>query len=87
IARQSTLIDASLKDKAMQEVVNNLDGTDYLKSETSEDIASLSQQDLNKLGKVKVMVNGKPQAYVVSDPALLRALIQVNDIGSRSLFN
>ncbi len=87
IARQSTLIDASLKNKAMQEVVNNLDGTDYLKSETSEDIASLSQQDLNKLGKVKVMVNGKPQAYVVSDPALLRALIQVNDIGSRSLFN
>ncbi|BBW91794.1 hypothetical protein PS1M3_18810 [Pseudoalteromonas sp. PS1M3] len=87
IGRQSTLIDASLKNKAMQEVVNNLDGTDYLKSETSEDIASLSQQDLNKLGKVKVMVNGKPQAYVVSDPALLRALIQVNDIGSRSLFN
>ncbi len=87
IARQSTLIDASLKNKAMQEVVNNLDGTDYLKSETSEDIASLSQQDLNKLGKVKVMVNGKPQAYVVSDPALLRALIQVNDVGSQSLFN
>ena len=53
----------------MQEVVNNLDGTDYMKAESSEDIASLSQQDLNKLGKVKVMVNGKPQAYVVSDPA------------------
>ncbi|MET6758922.1 LPD38 domain-containing protein [Pseudoalteromonas sp. NCIMB_1079] len=87
ISRQSTFIDASLKNKAMQEVVNNLDGTDYMKAESSEDIASLSQQDLNKLGKVKVMVDGKPQAYVVSDPALLRALIQVNDVGSQSLFN
>jgi len=87
IARQSTLIDASLKNKAMQEVVNNLDGTDYMQAETSEEIASLSQQELNKLHRVKVMRNGKAQAYMVSDPALLRALIQVNDVGSQSLFN
>lgn len=87
IARQSTLIDASLKNKAMQEVVNNLNGSDYMQAVESEDIASLSQHDLNKLGKVKVMVNGQQQAYVVSDPALLRSLIQVNDVGSKSLFN
>lgn len=87
IARQSTLIDASLKNKAMQEVTDNLDGTDYMQAETSEEIASLSQQELNKLHRVKVMRNGKAQAYMVSDPALLRALIQVNDVGSQSLFN
>ncbi|URQ87747.1 DEAD/DEAH box helicase family protein [Pseudoalteromonas sp. SCSIO 43088] len=86
ITRQSTLIDASLKNKAMLEVVNNLDGTDFMKSENSEDIAALSQHDLNKLGKVKVMNGGKAQAYVVSDPALLRSLIQINSNGSQNLF-
>ncbi|WP_417623086.1 LPD38 domain-containing protein [Parasphingorhabdus sp.] len=86
ITRQSTLIDASLKNKAMLEVVNNLDGTDFMKSENGEDIAALSQHDLNKLGKVKVMNGGKAQAYVVSDPALLRSLIQINSNGSQNLF-
>ncbi|MBE0418567.1 hypothetical protein EI165_00335 [Pseudoalteromonas nigrifaciens] len=87
IARQSTMIDASLKNKAMMEVADNLAGTDYMQAESSDDIANLNQQELNKLHRVKVMRNGKAQAYVVSDPSLLRALIQVNDIGSRSLFN
>jgi len=87
IARQSTLIDASLKNKAMQEVVNNLDGTDYMTHEKSEEAKNRTQEQLNNDGKVRVMVNGKPQAYLVSDPALLRALIQVNDVGSQSLFN
>ncbi|MBB1299228.1 LPD38 domain-containing protein [Pseudoalteromonas sp. SR41-7] len=87
ISRQSTLLDASLKNKAMQEVTDNLVGTDYMQAEASEEIANLSQQDLNKLHRVKVMRNGKAQAYMVSDPALLRALIQINDAGSQSLFN
>ncbi|TMP48731.1 LPD38 domain-containing protein [Pseudoalteromonas sp. S1688] len=87
IARQSTLIDASLKNKAMQEVVNNLDGTDYMTHEKSEEAKNRTQEQLNNDGKVRVMVNGKPQAYLVSDPALLRALIQINDVGSQSLFN
>ena len=87
IARQSTLIDASLKNKAMQEVARNLDGTDFMKAENSEEALNRTQQQLNNDGKIKVMFDGRPQAYVVSDPALLRALIQVNDIGSRSLFN
>ncbi|WP_288989333.1 LPD38 domain-containing protein [uncultured Pseudoalteromonas sp.] len=87
IGRQSTLIDASLKNKAMQEVVRNLDGTDYMTHENSDIAKSMTQQQLNNDGKVRVMIDGKPQAYLVSDPALLRALIQVNDVGSQSLFN
>jgi len=87
IARQSTLIDASLKNKAMMEVTDNLSGTDYMQAEESEAIANLSQTELNKLHRVKVMRNGKAEAYMVSDPSLLRALIHINDIGSKSLFN
>jgi hypothetical protein len=86
IQRHSTLIDASLKNHAMLEIVGNLDGTDYMQSVDSPDIVALSQADLNKLGRVKVMRDGKAEAYVVSDPALLRGLLQINDAGSKSLF-
>lgn len=87
IQRQSTLIDAALKNKAMLEVVNNLDGTDYMQAIDSPDIAALSQAELSKIGRVRVMHNGKAKAYAVSDPALLRGLLQINDAGSKSLFN
>ncbi len=87
ITRQSTLIEASLKNKAMQEVVANLDGTDYMAHEKSDDAKSMTQEELNRNSKVRVMINGEPQAYLVSDPSLLRALIQINDLGSQSLFN
>ncbi|HCU64535.1 MAG TPA: hypothetical protein DF774_02115 [Rheinheimera sp.] len=87
IQRQSTLIDAALKNKAMLEIVDNLSGTDYMEAVTSPDIAALSQTELNLLSKVKVMRNGQAEAYVVSDPALLRGLLQINDAGSKSLFN
>jgi hypothetical protein len=87
IHRQSTMIDAALKNKAMLEIVENLDGTDYMEAVTSPDIAALSQTELNLLSKVKVMRNGKAEAYAVSDPALLRGLLQINDAGSKSLFN
>jgi IS1 family transposase len=87
IQRQSTLIDAALKNKAMLEVVNNLDGTDYMQAIDSPDIAALSQAELSKIGRVRVMYNGKAKAYAVSDPALLRGLLQSNDAGSKSLFN
>jgi hypothetical protein len=33
------------------------------------------------------MRDGKAEAYAVSDPALLRGLLQINDSGSKSLFN
>lgn len=87
IQRQSTLIDAALKNHAMLEIVGNLSGTDYMQPVTSPEIAALSQTDLNLLSKVKVMRDGKPEAYAVSDPALLRGLLQINDAGSKSLFN
>lgn len=87
IQRQSTLIDAALKNKAMLEIVENLSGTDYMEAVTSPDIAALSQTELNMLSKVKVMRDGKAEAYAVSDPALLRGLLQINDSGSKSLFN
>ena len=87
IQRQSTLIDAALKNNAMLEIVGNLSGTDYMQPVTSPEIAALSQTELNLLSKVKVMRDGKPEAYAVSDPALLRGLLQINDAGSKSLFN
>ncbi|QWV06142.1 hypothetical protein KQ246_06995 [Pseudoalteromonas shioyasakiensis] len=87
ITRQSTLIEASLKNKAMQEVVSNLDGTDFMIHEKSDDAKSMTQEELNRNSKVRVMINGEPQAYLVSDPALMRSLIQVNSSGSQNIVN
>lgn len=87
ITRQSTLIDAALKNKAMQEVVRNLSGTEFMQPETSAEISALGQQELNQLQRVRVMINGQPKAYMVSDPALLRSLMQINSVGSQNLFN
>ncbi len=87
IARQSTLIDAAIKNKAMAEVVSNLEGTPFMQAVDSPDIAALSQTELNLLQKVKVMRNGKAEAYTVTDPALLRGLLQIHTIGNQSLFN
>ncbi|MGR3982455.1 LPD38 domain-containing protein [Pseudoalteromonas sp. 1181_04] len=87
ITRQSTLIEASLKNKAMQEVVSNLNGTDYMTHEKSDEAKSLTQEQLNKISKVRVMIDGEPQAYLVSDPALMRSLIQINSTGSQNIVN
>ena len=87
ISRQSTLLDASLKNKAMMEITNNLEGTDYMTKVDSPEFAKLTQRELNSIQRVKVMIDGKPVAYAVSDPALLRGLVAVNDIGSNALFN
>ncbi|MBV2128146.1 LPD38 domain-containing protein [Arsukibacterium indicum] len=87
IQRHSTLIDASLKNNAMLEIVANLSGTDYMQPVTSPDIVALSQAELRQISRVKVMRDGKPEAYAVSDPALLRGLLQISDPGSKSLFN
>jgi hypothetical protein len=87
IARQSTMIDAAIKNKAMAEVVSNLEGTPFMQAVDSPDIAALSQTELNLLQKVKVMRNGKAEAYTVTDPALLRGLLQIHTIGNQSLFN
>ncbi|ASM53702.1 hypothetical protein PNIG_a1554 [Pseudoalteromonas nigrifaciens] len=87
ITRQSTLIEASLKNKAMQEVVSNLDGTDFMSHEKSDEAKSRTQQQLNNDHKVRVMINGEPEAYLVSDPALLRSLIQINSSGSQNIVN
>lgn len=87
ITRQSTLIEASLKNKAMQEVVSNLNGTDYMTHEKSDEAKSLTQEQLNQMNKVRVMADGNPEAYLVSDPALMRSLIQINSSGSQNIVN
>ncbi|WP_413734257.1 LPD38 domain-containing protein [Shewanella sp. BJSY2023SW005] len=87
ILRQSTMLDAALKNKAMMEVTDNLTGTDFMTKVDSPEFAKLSQRELNSIQRVKVMRNGQAEAYAVSDPALLRSLIAVNDIGSSSMFN
>jgi|GEM_PF-1445976 len=87
IHRQATMIDASLKNKAMIEISDNLDGTGFMASTDSAEFAELSQAELNKIQRVKVMRDGKPTTYVVSDPSLLRGLMSVNDAGSRALLN
>lgn len=87
IHRQSTMIDAAIKNKAMAEVVSNLEGTPFMQAVDSPDIAALSQTELNLLQKVKVMRNGKAEAYTVTDPALLRGLLQIHTIGNNSLLN
>ncbi len=87
ILRQSTMLDAALKNKAMMEVTDNLTGTDFMAKVDSPEFAKLSQRELNSIQRVKVMRNGQAEAYAVSDSALLRSLIAVNDVGSSSLFN
>lgn len=87
IQRQSTMIDAAIKNKAMAEVVGNLEGSPFMQAVESPEIAALSQTELNLLQKVKVMRNGKAEAYTVTDPALLRGLLQIHTIGNNSLFN
>lgn len=87
ILRQSTMLDAALKNKAMMEVTDNLTGTDFMMKVDSPEFAKLSQRELNSIQRVKVMRNGQAEAYAVSDSALLRSLIAVNDVGSSSLFN
>ncbi|MEL4360966.1 LPD38 domain-containing protein [Shewanella algae] len=87
ILRQSTMLDAALKNKAMMEVTDNLTGTDFMTKVDSPEFAKLSQRELNSIQRVKVMRNGQAEAYAVSDGALLRSLIAVNDVGSSSLFN
>ncbi|MGI2006668.1 hypothetical protein ACRN98_21975, partial [Shewanella oncorhynchi] len=85
ILRQSTMIDAALKNKAMLEVVENLDGTGMMDKITANEYSLLSENEQKRT--VRMMVNGKQQRVVVSDPALLRALMAINDVSSRSLFN
>ncbi|MGR6502807.1 LPD38 domain-containing protein [Shewanella sp. Koi 1] len=85
ILRQSTMIDAALKNKAMLEVVENLDGTGFMDKITANEYSLLSEDEQKRT--VRMMVNGKQQRVVVSDPALLRALMAINDVSSRSLFN
>ncbi|MCT8857532.1 DEAD/DEAH box helicase family protein [Shewanella xiamenensis] len=87
ILRQSTMLDAALKNKAMLEVADNLDGTQFMTQVDSPEFAKLSQRELNSIQRVKVMRDGQAVAYAVTDPALLRGLIAVNDVGSQALFN
>ncbi|MCG9964631.1 LPD38 domain-containing protein [Shewanella cutis] len=87
ILRQSTMLDAALKNKAMLEVTNNLSGTEFMTEVDSPEFAKLSQRELNSIQRVKVMRDGQAVAYAVTDPALLRGLIAVNDVGSQALFN
>ena len=94
IQRQVSMIDAAVKNNAAREIANNLAGTEYM---TRDDDAGINEA-IDKIGvsrgdlaknfqKVRVMENGKPVYYYVSDPALLRGLLQVHDVGSKALFN
>ncbi|MCH7421315.1 LPD38 domain-containing protein [Shewanella sp. MM_2022_3] len=87
ILRQSTMLDAALKNKAMLEVTDNLSGTEFMTEVDSPEFAKLSQRELNSIQRVKVMRDGQAVAYAVTDPALLRGLIAVNDVGSQALLN
>lgn len=87
ILRQSTMLDAALKNKAMLEVTDNLSGTEFMTEVDSPEFTKLSQRELNSIQRVKVMRDGQAVAYAVTDPALLRGLIAVNDVGSQALFN
>ncbi|RAK01597.1 LPD38 domain-containing protein [Aliidiomarina maris] len=88
IQRQVSLIDAAIKNNAAREVAANLDGTEFMtKASDAEASGEFTRQELASRQKVRVMEHGKPVHYLVSDPALLRGLMQVHDIGSKAIFN
>lgn len=82
LKRQATLIEAAMKNKAMAEVANNLAGTTYMESVKLNKIEAEQVGRLRASGKatpyVSVMRNGEKTWYKVSDPALLRGLVQLN---------
>ena len=82
LQRQATLIDASMKNKAMLEVAGNLDGTPFMKKVKLNKIQidAITKKRLAKKATpyVSVNENGETQWYEVLEPSLLRALMQLN---------
>ena len=79
LMRQAKLIEASMKNKAMLEVIQNLDGSGAIES-AKLNAVEIQQVYKNK-GKtpfVSVMDGGDKSWYKVNDPALLRGLMQLN---------
>lgn len=87
IQRQVSLLDASVKNQAAREVARNLDGTGFMERDDADTLKELKRSELNSRQKVRIMDNGQVVHYYVADAALLRGLMHVNDIGSKSLFN
>lgn len=82
LQRQATLIDASMKNKAMLEVAGNLDGTPFMKKVKLNKIQidAITKKRLAKKATpyVSANENGETQWYEVLEPSLLRALMQLN---------
>jgi hypothetical protein len=82
LQRQATLIDASMKNKAMLEVAGNLDGTPFMTKVKLNKIQidAITKKRLAKKATPYVSVNdnGETQWYEVLEPSLLRALMQLN---------
>ncbi len=88
IQRQVSMIDAAIKNNAAREVANNLNGTGYMdRDDNPELLRELTSKELAQRQKIRVMENGRPAHYFVNDASLLRGLMQVNGVGSQSIFN
>ncbi|MER2492325.1 LPD38 domain-containing protein [Catenovulum sediminis] len=80
LERQSTLIEASMKNKAMVEVADNLNGTDYMQEIPLNMFQKQAERKARKYGKseyVEVRKNGKDTWYKVKDASLMRAFMQL----------
>ena len=82
LKRQATLIEAAMKNKAMVEVADNLADTPYMEPVKLNKIEAEQVGRVRAMGKatpfVSVMRDGEKTWYKVSDPALLRGLVQLN---------
>ncbi|WP_017445792.1 LPD38 domain-containing protein [Gayadomonas joobiniege] len=81
LQRQATLIEASMKNKAMREVAENLNGTEFMQEVALDKFQKDAERKARRQGRsefVEVRNNGSDTWYRISDPALMRALMQLN---------
>lgn len=82
LKRQATLIEASMKNKAMSEVSDNLSGTGLMEptklNKIEAEQVARSRLTSNVSPFVSVMKNGEKMWYKVNEPSLLRGLVQLN---------
>ncbi len=78
--RQATLIEASMKNKAMVEVAENLSGSSFMQEASLNMFEKQAERKARQYGKseyVEIRVNGKDKWYKVQDASLMRALTQL----------
>lgn len=81
LQQQATLIEASMKNKAMLETADNLDGSDFMQEVKLNKFQKESERKARKNGKseyIEVRKNGKDIWYQIKDASLMRALTQLN---------